>query len=109
MDDQQRAQVGAQVRRARKSRGWNMKELAAEAGVAEGTVVSVENGRRVRPGNLKAVVDALGLVVAPAERTVNDKAELAADIVRKWMEALPVEEQDDALNDLIRHTLLRKG
>lgn len=104
--EQQMASIGAQVRRARKARGWTTLQLAHEAGVAQGTVVSVENGRKVRPGNLKAVLDALQVQVATDDPTLDESVTLAVDLVRKWLLAMPAAERSHAVNDLVRFTML---
>lgn len=107
MSEQQASDVGAQVRRARKSRDWNQNDLAREAGVAPGTVVSIENGRTVRPGNLRAVLDVLGIPpISDTPRTVDNGVKLALDLVQKWLEALPEESRPQAIQELTRFTVL---
>lgn len=62
MDKQQRAEVGARVRQARKDRGWSQRDLAEEAGVTENTVTSIELAKRQpQPAKLRAVLDALDM------------------------------------------------
>lgn len=103
---EQRAAIGAQVRRARKARGWTTMQLAHEAGLAQGTVISVENGRKVRDGNLKAVLDALEVVVSSDDTTPDEAVTLALDIVKKWLMAMDEGERSHAVNDLVRFTML---
>lgn len=62
MDQEQRAEVAAQVRQGREMRGWSQRRLAEEAGVAENTVTKLEKGERAtQPGKLRAILDALGI------------------------------------------------
>ncbi len=108
MDAEQAAQIGAQVRRARRARDWNGTELADAAGVAPGTVVRIENGRPVRPGNLRAVLDALKIPpLALTHREVDENVKLALDIVEKSLMALPSDERDAATRALIRYMTLQ--
>lgn len=101
------------VRRARKSREWSQDDLAREAGVAPGTVGSVELGRNVRPGNLRAVLDALGIDPAvmddtPTAATVaeDEDVQLVLDVIRKYLEGRPEgEERKAAVHALIRFTV----
>lgn len=108
MDHEQAARIGAQVRRARRANDWTGKQLAEAAGVASGTVVSIENGRPVRPGNLRAVLDALKIPpLADTERGVDENVRLALDIVEKSLMAVPVDKRDAATRDIIRYMTLR--
>jgi transcriptional regulator with XRE-family HTH domain len=107
MSEVQVASTGAQVRRARKARGWTTQELADNAGVAQGTVTRIENGRPTRPGNLKAVLDALDLEPAYMQQAQPDEAvTLALDLVQKWLMAMPAEERNHAVHDLTRWIVL---
>lgn len=109
---EQQVWIGTQVRRARKSREWTGAELAEAAGVAGGTIVSIENGRNVRPGNLRAVLDALDLgdILTPHahERGEDEAVQLALDLVRKWLTAIedPLD-RDRAVQELTRFVVLR--
>lgn len=109
MNEEQAGQVAALVRRARRSRQWTGDELAAAAGVAPGTVVRIENGRPVRPGNLRAVLDALDIAAPPTgdSRPVDSRIQLALDITRKYLEAVPEEQLDAAVMELTRFLVLR--
>ena len=110
MDDEQAAKIGAQVRRARRAADMTQDDLAEAAGVAPGTVNRIENGRSVRPGNLRAVLDALAIPpVAETPRQVDENVKLVLDIVEKSLMALPVEERDAAVRDLIRYMTLRQA
>lgn len=102
------AEIGAQVRRARKARGWTGAQLADAAGVAGGTIVRIENGREVRPGNLRAVLDALELVTQPqAPADADEDARFAVELVGKWIEALDPEDRAAAIRDLTRFVVTR--
>lgn len=81
-------------------------QLAAEAGVAQGTVVSVENGRKVRPGNLKAVLDALGVVVTNEDTTPDEAVTLAVDLVRDTLMAMEPDQRAHAVHELVRFIML---
>lgn len=106
--EQQAAAMGAKVRRARKAKGWTLAELADEAGVATNTANAVELGRKVRPGNLHAVLGAVDMTsteqAAPTE--IDGGVRLAMDLVQKWLEALPREERVQAVQDLTRFIML---
>lgn len=107
MDEHQAISVGGQVRRARKSHEWTQGTLAEKAGVAPGTVNSIENGRNVRPGNMRAVLDALGIPpIVDTPQTVDDGIKLALELVQKWLEALPDNQRDAAIQELTRFTVL---
>jgi transcriptional regulator with XRE-family HTH domain len=102
--------ISARIRSARKSRQWSQKDLAAAAGVAEGTVARVERGEKVRPGNLYSIRVTLGLTEdEPQERTeMPPSVQLALDITQKWLLAQPTEEaRDAAANDLTRYIVSR--
>lgn len=111
MSEQQIADVAAQVRRARKARGLTVKEMAREAGVADGTITRVETGQKVRPGNLRAVLDALGITAAPIGGTpAPEDVQLALDLVEKWLLAVPVgEDRERAVRELIRWITITHG
>jgi len=101
--------IAAQVRRARRAKGWTGAQLAEAAGVAGGTIVRIENGRDVRPGNLRAVLDALELTVQAEEpiREGDEDARFAVELVQKWIEALDPEERHEAIRDLTRFVVTR--
>ena len=108
MDAEQAARIGAQVRRARRAREWTGSQLAEAAGVAGGTVVRIEGGKPVRPGNLRAVLDALEIPpLAQAHREVDENVKLALDIVEKSLMALPTSQRDEATRALIRYMTLQ--
>lgn len=63
MDAEQRRSVAAKITQARKGLGWSQARLAAEAGVSENTVLSVEKGERnTQEGKLSAILAALHLM-----------------------------------------------
>lgn len=96
MDSEQRGAIAVQVRRTRKAHEWTQNDLAEQAGVAPGTVVSVENARNVRDGNLRAVLDALGLSAAmPDREPVEDGIQLAHDLVDRWLSKFADQESRD--------------
>jgi transcriptional regulator with XRE-family HTH domain len=104
------ARVGAQVRRARKARGWTDKDLADAAGVAPGTIVRIENGRPVRPGNMTAVLNALDIPpISETPRTPDANVRLALDVVEAMLSAIPEERRNDAVHDLIRYMTQRQA
>lgn len=104
--EQQQAAIGAKVRRARKARGWTLVDLAEEAGVNKNTVNSVELGRKVRPGNLRAILEAVEMApVAPDPTEIDGGVRLAMDLVQKWLEALPREQRVEAVQGLTRYIM----
>ena len=108
LSPQQASDVAAMVRRARKAKGLTGMQVAEAAGVAPGTVVSIENARAVRSGNLRAVLGALGLpLLSDVPQTVDARVELALDLVRKWLQAMPDDQVDEAVRELTRFTVLR--
>ena len=110
MDEQQQASVGAQVRRARKASGLTVKGLAEKAGVADGTITRIETGQKVRPGNLRAVLDALDIPpVSETARATPDNVQLAMDLVKKWLMALPEDQRDHAVQELTRWIVITNG
>ena len=107
MDEQQASSLGSQVRRARKAREWTQSDLAREAGVAPGTVVSIENAKKVRPGNLRAVLDALGIPpISDSPHELDDDVKLALEIVQRWLEAMTEAARTAAIRELTRFTVL---
>lgn len=109
-DAEQAARIGAQVRKARRANDWTGKQLAEFAGVSPGTVVSIENGRPTRPGNLRAVLDALSIPpITETEQSVDDDVKLAVEIVQAALMATPVERRHKAAHDLIRYVTLRQA
>ena len=110
MDEQQMASIAAQVRRARKAGGLTVKGLAEKAGVADGTITRIETGQKVRPGNLRAVLDALDVPpLSETSRETPDNVQLAMDLVKKWLLAMPEEERDHAVQDLTRWIVITNG
>lgn len=62
MNQEQRAEIAAQVKEARNERGWSQARLAEEAGVSENTVMKLEHGERAtQPAKVRAILDALGI------------------------------------------------
>lgn len=104
METRQINEIATRVRRMRRMQEWTQTELAKHAGVAPGTVNSIENGRPVRPGNLRAVLDALNLSM-PSEPE-DDVIQLAVDMVHQWMAALDEADRAPAIQALTRFTVL---
>jgi transcriptional regulator with XRE-family HTH domain len=60
--------VAAMLARARRSRGWSLREAARRAGVAPGTIVHLEAARRAPSAIVAAdIIEAYGLAYADAE------------------------------------------
>jgi Predicted transcriptional regulators len=94
--------------------GWSQEELAKRAGVAPGTVSSVERGGKVRPGNLHAIRTTLGLPDGNEEPKPSDnvraaKIEFAQDLIGKWLEAEPDGSLESDVEDLTRWIVARMG
>ncbi|GAB2677485.1 helix-turn-helix domain-containing protein [Thalassiella azotivora] len=109
--EQQRAAVAAQIRQERKRRGWSQEKLADTAGVAKNTVNAMENGRSVRPGNLRAVLDALEIdpLAERGPTPADDDAEFGAEIIRQWLRQQPEDQRARAIKDLMRFVVERNG
>jgi len=103
-DSRQVHEIASRVRRMRRMQEWTQVELARAAGVAPGTVNSIENGRPVRPGNLRAVLDALHIPM-PSEPE-DDGTGLAVDMVRQWLAVMDDAERVPAIQALTRFTVL---
>lgn len=70
MNQEQRAELAAQVIEARNEKGWSQRRLAEEAGVSEGTITNLEKARRMtQPEKLRAILDALD--IKPLATTIN--------------------------------------
>ena len=110
MSEQQMASIAGQVRRSRKAMGLTVKGLAEKAGVADGTITRIETGQKVRPGNLRAVLDALDIVpTATVGAPTPDNVQLAMDLVKKWLLAMPEGERDHAVQELTRWIVITNG
>jgi transcriptional regulator with XRE-family HTH domain len=60
--------LAAVLRAARRSRGWSLREAARRVGVAHGTIVHLEQGRRAPSAYVAGqLADAYGLAAADAE------------------------------------------
>lgn len=103
MDDKQAAALGAQVRQARKQHVWTVQELADRAGVAKNTVTAVELGRNVRPGNLRAVLDALGIepLVTEVKDGYPEDVQLILDVIGQWLRAKDEDQRTNAIRKLM--------
>lgn len=104
MESRQAHEIASRVRRARRMNEWTQVDLAEHAGVAPGTVNSIENGRPVRPGNLRAVMDALSIPL-PSEPE-DDAIQLAVDMVQRWLAAMDEADRSQAVQALTRFTVL---
>lgn len=56
--------IGPQIREARRAMGLSTREFADLAGVSNGLVGNVENGKAIRPDKLAAIAKALGAEVS---------------------------------------------
>jgi len=54
---------GRTLRTLRLQRGWSQKDLARAAGIRQGTVSAIENGKRARPSTVRLIADALDVGV----------------------------------------------
>jgi transcriptional regulator with XRE-family HTH domain len=103
--------LAGRVRKARRARDWTQEQLAEAAQVAPGTVNRVENAKPVRPGNILAIVDALGLEIQqPEPSAFADDVQLALDLVAKSLHAIPEGPQrHEAVNQLIRFVTMGRN
>jgi len=100
---------GHEVRLARKQRGWSAATLAQEAGVAPNTVSAIENGKPVRDGNMRKVLDALGIVPEQEAREEYPEAiELVRVMVGEALLVLPEKDRRE-LADAITRVVIRYG
>lgn len=106
--NQQMTDLGVRVRAARKAQGWTLADLASHAGVAPNTANSVELGRGVRPGNLRAVLDAVGIepFAVTADVDPDEGVQLALDLVRQWLLAMDETDRTHAVHELTRWVML---
>lgn len=78
MNEQDRRELGAAIRRQRKAMKLTQGALAAAAGVSTRTIVSIEKGEHsTQPGNTDAVMRILGLDVEPTVDTESWPADVA--------------------------------
>lgn len=97
--------TGRRVKNSRKSRGWSAARLASEAGVAPNTVSSIENGKTVRDGNLRKVLDVLGIEPEVSESKVYpDDIDLLLHFVGEYLEQVPLGERRE-IGDAITRLL----
>ena len=106
------AAIAAQVRSRRKSMGWSQEELAKRAGVAAGTVSSLEQGKKLRPGNLHAIRTTLGLPDGDGEQEPADSPRAAKirfmhELVDKWLDARPDEDLESEAEEFTRWVMGR--
>lgn len=105
-DESQTAEIGARVRQARKARGWTINDLAEAAAVAPNTANNIELGRKVRPGNLRAVIDAVEVDQRPEPPGIDGGVRLGMNLVQRWLEELPQERRVEAVQELTRFVML---
>lgn len=103
--DRKLTELGARVKAARMAQGWTVKEAAKLAGVAPNTFTSVELGRGTRPGNLRAVLDLVGIepLADTREPDPDEGVRLALDLVEQWLHGI----DDDAERTRAVHELTR--
>lgn len=110
MNDEQRAELAARVREARKNRGWSQARLANEAGVAENTVLQLEKGtRQTQPDKLRSILDALG--ITPAETILDlagapDDVRIFLTVAAQRLRVMDEIDRQRVLNDLYPRLLL---
>lgn len=105
MDAQQAARLGAQVRQARKRHPWTVRELAEAAGIAPNTVTAIEAGKNVRPGNLRAVLDALGIDPLSSDDSASSADQdiaLAQSIIAQWLRRQSADDRREMIRGLMR-------
>lgn len=112
MNEEQRAELAAQVREARNQRGWTQARLAAEAGVAENTVMKLEQGQRAtQPAKVRKILDALG--VAPAMSVIDlegipEDVQIFLTVAAQRLKVMDEAERNRVLADLYPRLLIGK-
>lgn len=71
MVENELSQLAADVAERRDRAGLSQEALAAKSGVSRSTVQAIEAGRRVRRGNLRAVMETLGEEAPTAPRAAD--------------------------------------
>lgn len=108
-DDEPQA-IGAKVRGAREARGWTLADLAERAGVAPNTANALELGRKVRPGSLRAVLEAVEILPErPDPGEIDGGVRLAKDLIQTWLEELPPGRRVEAVQELTKFVMLYRG
>jgi transcriptional regulator with XRE-family HTH domain len=107
VDEDLRGEVGRRVASKRKARGWTQQQLADEAGVSRGTVVSIEAGRaQNQPPKLASVLEALGMNADTASSPEPDdawpqKVRIFARVIGHHVSSMPEKDQDKAIEVLM--------
>ena len=112
MDEEQRAELAAQVREARTLRGWSQARLATEAGVSENTVMKLEQGARAtQPAKVRQILDALG--VAPVMSVIElegvpEDVRIFLTVAVQRLRLMEPEDRNRVLADLYPRLLIGK-
>lgn len=89
--------LGAQIRIARRERGWTINELAARVGVSRVTIGNLEVGD---PGvAVGTVFEAAVLVGVPLFHESPDRLRVEATRARDWLALLPERVRSKAVDD----------
>lgn len=112
MDSEQRAQLGAQVKEARKRRGWSQARVGVEAGVAENTVLAIEHGKTAQAAKVRAVLDALDLIppaTVLALDGVPEDVRIFVTVALQRLKVIDVDARARLLADLYPRLLVEPG
>lgn len=104
--------TGQKIVEAREAHGWSQAELAERTGFTDNTIRKVERGERVRPGTLRAILDAVGIEpVAEVHARVGFPADVQVvlDLVGMYLVALPEEERAAVAYSITRMLMERDG
>lgn len=98
------ASLAGRLRMARKVKGWSQQDLADRAGTTQAVIQKIENGKSLRPRNVEAIADALGVEAAWLMFGTGESAGLSREavaIARMWSELAAPD------RDAIRESILR--
>lgn len=105
MQDQERRELGAEIRRRRKGRKLTQRQLADEAGISLRTMVSIEKGEHsTQPGNAEAVMRVLGIDVdaTMARASWPPDVQVFLDMMGAFLSTLPEQARLEVIGEITR-------
>lgn len=109
-NDQDRRELGAEIRSARKARKMTQQQLAAAAHISLRTVASIERGEHAtQSGNVEAVLRVLDLDVDAERARSNWPAEVTVflDMMGAYLSSLPESQRLTRIGEIVRRELYR--